>query len=185
MTRLPMLYHDVLKELEEGPLSGEEILIRIEKRLNKKFIDNKKKVYTKAFTRLLTDKKIQIDSYVGGNKQSIDVKLFVYSKIYKTPSELSFYLKKIEKDANAKKMIKSRFLIRIEEIKNRIHYLNKNLIYNEERCLTQEELEFLESGCVFEYNLNKQIFKKRDYKVVQGRKQRIVLSFVKDKKKPV
>ncbi|MEN6291378.1 MAG: hypothetical protein ABFD07_05100 [Methanobacterium sp.] len=128
----------------------------------------------------MTEEKIHIDSYIGGRKQSLDAKNFIYSKIYETPSDLSFIISKMENDPNAISLIKSRYICRIKEINNRIKYWVKLVGNCQEEYLTQDDLEFLESGGFFEYKLNKQIFRKTDYRIVDGKMYPILFSFVDD-----
>ncbi len=182
MSQFPKLYHEVIKELQEGPLYGEIIIERMEKRLGEeKYPKHGKKAYTKAFTRLLKDKRIQIDDYVGEPDQSLDAKDFKYSLIRSSPSEISILINNMEMDVKAKNTLKSCFNIRIKQMKEKVVYWGQLLDSCEEKYLTPEELEFLESGGLFEYNLNKQIFRKRDYQIVDGKRYPILFSFVDDK----
>jgi hypothetical protein len=184
MSQFPKLYHEVIKELQEGPLYGEIIIERMEKRLGEeKYPKHGKKAYTKAFTRLLKDKRIQIDDYVGEPDQSLDAKDFKYNLIRNNPSDISILINNMEMDVKAKNTLKSCFNIRIKQMKEKVVYWGQLLESSEERCLTQEELEFLESGRHFEYNLNKQIFRKRDYRIEDGKRYSILFSFVDDKQK--
>lgn len=166
--RYPELYYPIIKILENGPKKGDSIINLIKSKIGEEFPKNEKKGYTKAFTRLLEDKKIDIVSFDGKRSQNIDCKDFTYTLIKTKPSDILKIIKSSSKNQDKKKELQKLFIQRVK--KSQIKFMRnwRELLLSSGKIDLSKEAEFIEVTGKLEYDILSQEIKTHQIKVEGG-----------------
>lgn len=180
--RYPELYYPIMKILENGPKKGYIIVNRIKFEMGEKFPKNEKKAYTKAFTRLLEDKIIDIVSFDGNRSQNIDCKDFTYTLIKTQPSDILKIIKSSYNNPDKKKELQKLFIKRVKESQIKLRrYWREILLNNNNKELSEEEIDFIEVEGQLEYDILSQEIKPREI-IIEGLKLNPLISFPDENK---
>lgn len=135
--RYPDLYFRIINNLKNGPKKGDELIksIKLEmEKEGKEFPKNEKKAYTKAFTRLLEDEKIDILKFSGKRSQNIDCLDFSYTLIKTEPKEILKLIEDSQYAPERQKELEILFYKRISDTQYKFKRNWKTLI-----CKAKEE----------------------------------------------
>ena len=127
--RYPDLYDKIINELENGSKKGDEIIKLVKLEMGEEFPKNEKKAYTKAFTRLLEDEKIDILKFSGKRSQNIDCLDFSYTLIKTEPKEILNLIEDSQYDPERQKELEILFCKRICDTQHKFKRNWKTLIF--------------------------------------------------------